>query len=52
MNDSLIAAILLQAENPWAKPEDLPDLNTSLKSNCYSSYFGYLSYFSGTLKGD
>ncbi|WP_133137402.1 hypothetical protein [Legionella rowbothamii] len=51
MNDSLIAAILLQAENPWAKPEDLPDLNTSLKSNCYSSYFGYLSYFSGTLKG-
>jgi hypothetical protein len=51
MNDSLIAAILLQAENPWAKPEDLADLNTSLKSNCYGSYFGYLSYFSGTLKG-
>ncbi|MDR3503795.1 MAG: hypothetical protein P4L79_14550 [Legionella sp.] len=51
MNDSLITAILLQAENPWAKPEDLPALNTSLKSNCYSSYFGYLSYFSGILNG-
>ncbi|USQ14897.1 hypothetical protein J2N86_06245 [Legionella lytica] len=51
MNDSLITAILLQAENPWAKPEDFPDLNASLKSNCYNRYFAYIIYFSGTLNG-
>lgn len=51
MNDSLITAILSQADNPWAKPEDVSDLNTRLKSNCYGGYFAYLSYFSGALNG-
>ncbi|MFJ1267172.1 hypothetical protein ACD661_01235 [Legionella lytica] len=51
MNDSLITAILLQADNPWAKPEDVADLHTKLKSNCYTGYFSYLNYFSGIPNG-
>lgn len=41
MTDSLIKTILLQAENPCTKPEEMPELNALLKTNCYGGFFGW-----------